>query len=108
MSGQLEISMEYFSYPDGDPKADQGKARLGAEKSFYNKGLGFGDVVVAYGEQDDDGRDEGEDVGGDDDGAPGDQVVGCPILAIVLIADAKAKHDAANDQLQQALAARRL
>ena len=67
-----DLNIEYFSYPDGDPKADQGKARLDAEKSFYNKGLGFGDVVVAYGEQDDDGRDEGEDVGGDDDGAPCD------------------------------------
>ena len=56
-------------------------------------------MFVTDSEQDDDGRDEGEDVGGNDDGAPGDQVVGRPVLAIVLIADAKAKHDAANDKL---------
>jgi len=96
------------SYPDGHPKADQGKARLDAEKSFYDKGLGFGDVVVANSEQDDDGGDEGEDVGRDDDGAPCDQVVCRPIIAIVLVADSKPKHDPTDDQLEQTLAAARL
>ena len=52
---------------------------------------------------DDDGRDEGENVGGDDDGAPGDQVVGRPILAIVLVADSEAKHRSTDDQLEQSV-----
>ena len=65
-------------------------------------------MVIADGEHDDDGRDEGENVGGDDDGAPGDQVVGRPILAIVLVADSKAKHDPTDDQLEETLAACRL
>ena len=94
-----------ISYPDGHPKADEGKARLDAEKGFYDKGLGFGDVVVANSEQDDDSGDEGEDVGRDDDGAPSHEVVRCPIIAIVLVADAKAEHDPTDDQLEQTLAA---
>ena len=65
-------------------------------------------MVVADSEQDDDGGDEGEDVGRDDDGAPRDQVVRRPILAIVLVADSKAEHDPTDDQLEQTLAAGRL
>ena len=97
--------MSAIFYPDGHPKADQGKATLDAEESFYDKGLRFGNVVIGDGKHNDDGGDEGQDVGGDDDGAPSDQVVGGPVLAIVLVGDAKAKHDPANDQLEETLTA---
>ena len=49
-----------------------------------------------------DGLDEGEDVGGDDDGASSEQVVGCPIVAI--LSESMAKHHPAKDQLEQSLA----
>ena len=65
-------------------------------------------MVVTEGEQGDDGGDEGEDVGGHDDGSPGDQVVRRPILAIVLVADSVAKHRPTDDQLEEALASGRL
>ena len=70
--------MEYFSYPDGDPKADQGQAELDGEQSFLYAVLVR---LVGDGDTDDNGHDEGEDVGGDDDGASSEQVVGCPIVA---------------------------
>jgi len=63
-------------------------------------------VVVTDGEEDDDGGDEGEDVGRNSDGAPGHQEVRRPILAIVLVADPVAKHHPSDDQLEETLDAR--
>ena len=40
-------------------------------------------------------------MGGDDDGASSEQVVGCPIVAI--LSESMAKHHPAKDQLEQSL-----
>ena len=94
------------SYPDGDHYAHKGKESLDVEQAFYHAGLRFGDVVVTDGEEDDDGGDEGEDVGRDGDGAASHQEVGRPILAIVLVADPVGKHHPSDDQLEETLDAR--
>ena len=59
-------------------------------------------MVVAEGQVDADGEDDGDDVGGDDDGAARDQVLCRPIVAVVLVADAIADHDGANYELNKA------
>ena len=89
-------------YPDRNDDPCQWHDVLDKEKEPEEEGLGAWDVVVAEGQVDADGEDDGDDVGGDDDGTARDQVLRGPVVAVVLVGDAIADHDGADDELNEA------
>ena len=88
-------------YPYGDPKADDGQPRLDNEENSYDTRLRLVDIAVN--KLEDDGSDEGKDVGGDDDGAAKEQVVGGTVVALLLVGETEGKHHASDHQLDEAL-----
>ena len=93
--------MGWFFYPDRNNDPSQWHDVLDKEKDPEEEGLCAGNVVVAEGQVDADGKDDWDDVGGDDDGAACDQVLRGPVVAVVLVGDAISDHEGANDQLNK-------
>ena len=69
------ISPNVYFLKEYYPKADDGQPRLDNEENSYDTRLRPVDIAVT--KLEDDGSDEGKDIGGDDDGAAKEQVVGC-------------------------------
>ena len=94
--------MDWSCYPDRNNDPCQRHDVLDKDKDPEEEGLGARDVVVAEGQVDADGEDDGDDVCGDDDGAPYDQVLGGPVVAVVLVGDAIPNHNGGDDDLDKA------
>ena len=63
------------SYPDCDDKTDQGEKPLDTAKGCQDAAFWGGDAVVGKEQDQEDGVDEGDDVEGNNDPAPSDQIV---------------------------------